>query len=236
MNKREKNIRLILLLIAISLFIYLLQTLIFHDPKNGLFYLFQDLAFLPFQIALVTFGINRFLNSIEEEKKQKKIHVVITTFFIEVGTMILKEMAKFDLNHEHTTEEVKKLTFSKKNEKQVMQVIDSLDLKMYADPSRIPELKALMDEKKNFMLEMLENSNLLEHDSFTDMLWAVFHVADELQMRKIEKLDEEDISHLSVDLNRAYKGLLHEWAQYLMYLEREYPFLYVIAIKKTAFK
>jgi len=30
------------------------------------------------------------------------------------------------------------------------------------------------------LLGLLGNPNLLEHDSFTDLLWAVFHLMEEL--------------------------------------------------------
>ena len=36
-------------------------------------------------------------------------------------------------------------------------------------------MKVFLVGKRNFLLRLLENGNLLEHESFTDMLWAVFH-------------------------------------------------------------
>ena len=86
------------------------------------------------------------------------------------------------------------------------------------------------------MLGMLGNSNPLEHDSFTDMLWAVFHVADELQSRgNLRNLAQDDINHLSYDLLRAYSAMVLEWINYIYYLHDEYPFLYTLAIKKSPF-
>lgn len=236
MNNKQQTLKLFLILIVFSLGIFILQTLVFHRVGDSVFYMLQDLAFMPFEIALVTFVFDRFLNAMEERKKIKKINVIITTFFIELGTAILKEMARFDLNHEETTNRIRTLRFTKNEEKPVLKAIESLPLQMYADPEKLPELAQLMMEKKAFLLSMLENSNLLEHDSFTDMLWAVFHVADELQVRKIEKLEQEDVAHLSNDLKRAYAALIKEWVHYLIYLEQEYPFLYSIAIRKTPYK
>ena len=47
------------------------------------------------------------------------------------------------------------------------------------------------------MLRLLENPNLLEQEAFTEQLWAVFHLADELQYRI-------DLPHLS---NSDYRSL-----------------------------
>ncbi|MEA5084959.1 hypothetical protein SDC9_146037 [bioreactor metagenome] len=86
------------------------------------------------------------------------------------------------------------------------------------------------------MLNLLANPNLLEHDSFTDMLWAVFHVIDELQTRgEFDKQDKDDIDHLSNDILRAYTALIIEWVGYMNYLQNEYPFLFTLALRKNPF-
>lgn len=82
---------------------------------------------------------------------------------------------------------------------------------------------------------MLENSSLMEHDSFTDMLWAVFHVADELQTRDLNHLSQADLAHLNEDILRAYRLLLLEWISTIRYLRTDYPYLYHIALKKSPF-
>jgi 2-oxo-4-hydroxy-4-carboxy--5-ureidoimidazoline (OHCU) decarboxylase len=59
------------------------------------------------------------------------------------------------------------------------------------------------------MLRMLENPNLLEHDTFTDMLLAVFHVTEELIAREtLNELPNSDVDHLTNDIDRAFKTLL----------------------------
>jgi hypothetical protein len=37
--------------------------------------------------------------------------------------------------------------------------------------------------KRDFLVALMENPNLLEHESFTDLLWAVFHLVEELAVR-----------------------------------------------------
>ena len=45
-------------------------------------------------------------------------------------------------------------------------------------------LKSFLLAKRNFLLGLLENPNLLEHESFSELLWAVFHLTEELASRK----------------------------------------------------
>jgi hypothetical protein len=58
--------------------------------------------------------------------------------------------------------------------------------------------------KADFLLRLLENPNLLEHESVTKLLRAVFHLAEELSWRQdIAALPDSDLNHLSGDVTRA---------------------------------
>jgi hypothetical protein len=219
-----------------SVVIYTIQNLIFHQPENTFFYLFQDLAFVPVQVAIVTFIINRLLNVIEQQKKNKKINVIISTFFTEAGMQIMTAMSEFNRNHTELSNIIKTNDLNKDNESQMRALVKSFKYDMYADPAKLVKLAELLAERKSFMLSLLENSNLLEHDSFTDMIWAVFHVADELQNRgDLTMLPEADIKHISNDLLRAYPALIQQWVGYIVYLRDEYPFLYEAAKKRSPY-
>lgn len=191
---------------------------------------------MPVQVAIVTFVINRFLNIIEQQKKNKKINVIISTFFTEAGMQIMTAISEFNKNQAELSKIIKINDLKKNNENQVKKTVLSFKYDVYAEPERLDKLAALLAEKKPFMLSLLENSNLLEHDSFTDMIWAVFHVADELQNRgELRSLPKADVAHLSNDLLRAYPALIQEWVGYMAYLRDEYPFLYEAAKKRSPF-
>jgi len=53
-----------------------------------------------------------------------------------------------------------------------------------------------IDKNKEFLLYILENQNLLGHEAFTDMLWTVFHVANELKARgDLKRLSDSEINY-----------------------------------------
>ena len=84
--------------------------------------------------------------------------------------------------------------------------------------------------------DLLENPNLLEHDTFTDTLWAVFHLTDELAHREdLKSLPETDVRHLSGDIDRAYKCIVAEWLEYMKHLKRDYPYLFSLAVRTNPF-
>ena len=97
-------------------------------------------------------------------------------------------------------------------------------------------LKGLLLDKRDFLLRLLENPVLLEHQSFTDLLRAVFHLTEELAYRNsVIDLPEADSLHLAGDIKRAYHLIVSEWISYMKYLKNNYPFLFSLAIRTNPF-
>jgi hypothetical protein len=231
--KRKENFILFLSLIIASVVIYFVQEIIFHRTEETLYLILQDLAFLPVEVALVTFVLDKLLNRMEQQQKVKKINVIISTFFTEAGQSIMIAMSAFNHHSTDIYNIIEKYERKEINSNYSKKLIKSLEYNMYADPEGLDKIAVILADKKSFMIGLLENSNLMEHDSFTDMLWAVFHVADELQNREnLKSLSENDVNHLSADLLRAYSALVQEWIGYMFYLNDEYPYLYKTAKNK----
>jgi hypothetical protein len=63
-------------------------------------------------------------------------------------------------------------------------------------------------------------------------LWAVFHLAEELENRSdLSNLSAPDLAHLSADLKRAYAAIAGEWLDYIRHLKITYPYLYSLAVR-----
>ena len=76
----------------------------------------------------------------------------------------------------------------------------------------------------------------MEHESFTDLLLAIFHLTGELARRpSLEGLPRSDMTHLAVDIGRTYRLLVLEWLDYMRYLKRSYPYLYHLAMRTNPF-
>ena len=86
------------------------------------------------------------------------------------------------------------------------------------------------------LLRLLENPNLLEHESFTELLRAVFHLAEELSYRNdFSKLPDTDYNHLAGDIKRSYTLLVRQWLDYMKYLNNNYPYLCSLAMRTNPF-
>ncbi|MFC1498348.1 hypothetical protein ACFLS1_07765, partial [Verrucomicrobiota bacterium] len=157
-------------LIILSAGLYLLHYLIFHDSYHIWIYMVGDIAFVPIEVVLVTLVIHRALKLREKRSMLNKLNMVIGAFFSESGTPLLKIVSDFDsdktllserlsVNAEWTEDDFRKaLSFIRDNP---FQIDNKKDL---------TELKTFLVSKRSFLLTLLENPNLLEHETFTDML------------------------------------------------------------------
>jgi hypothetical protein len=242
-KKLSWRLKIAILLILSSVILYIIQYLIFHQPTTEMFYLGIDLAFLPIEVLLVVLVIETAISQREKSILLEKLNMVIGIFFSEVGTELLKEISKFDSKSVKTN---KKLIINenwvdedfinvKKN------ITDSeyfLDINGNDNDSILflIETKEFLKRKHKFLLALLENPNLLEHETFTDLLRAVFHLTEELEKRKdVSNLSNADYQHLKLDTERAYNIMIYEWVEYMEYLMKNYPYLFSLAIRTNPF-
>jgi len=239
MQKRSSFIiYLSIAFVALSAILYFVHYLIFHDVYHIYIYLLGDLAFLPLEVLLVVIIIERVLARREMQAKLEKLNMVVGAFFSELGNYLLEDLLKhFDnrleiSNHLNITERWTKKDFKKATD-------FAYHLKVDVDCRNIDlgRLKAFLAEKRTFLLTMLENPNLLEHDRFTDLLWAVTHLDEELEARtSLIGLPEKDLEHLAVDIQRMYDHLASEWLDYVQHLKAKYPFLFSLVLRTHPFQ
>jgi hypothetical protein len=224
-------------LITLSAILYSSQILIFERPKDTFFYIFQDLAFVPISVLIVTLILDQLLRIREKRAMLKKMNMVIGAFFSEVGTDLLKSFLDFDVHYEKIRGNlIVTSNWSAQEFSTVKKNLKVYDYKIESHKGDLAALKSFLTGKREFLLGLLENPNLLEHESFTDLLWAVFHLTEELECRiDLKKLSDTDYAHLSGDIKRAYVLLISEWLAYMKHLKDNYPYLFSLAVRTNPF-
>lgn len=236
--KRLKGYLLIgLSLISISGILYLLEIYIFQKKSDTLFYLLQDLAFVPIQVLVVSIIVEELLRRREKQVKLSKMNMAIGTFFSEAGTGLLRLFSAFDLSVSQIRSRLLiKGEWTDKEFDNVRKFLAAHVCSIDSGIRDLEELKAFLLDKRGFLLSLLENPNLLEHESFTDLLFAVFHLTEELAVRKtVTSLTPPDYHHVANDLKRAYVLLLTEWIAYVRHLKAYYPYIFSLVIRTNPF-
>jgi hypothetical protein len=193
-----------------------------------------DFGFLFLDVLLVILFIERLLSRRDKRSIMNKLNMVIGTFFSEVGLELLRKFSNFVVNSQNLE---KQLEFSpdweKKDFKKAMAAVQNFPYEIKIDKSSLFEIREFLLSKRSFLMRLLENPNLLEHERFTDLLWAFFHLTEELVFRGelLEDLPDTDYEHLNIDLRRAYSKLTIEWISYTAHLKESYPFLYSLAAR-----
>ncbi|MFA5200071.1 MAG: hypothetical protein WC442_04075 [Candidatus Omnitrophota bacterium] len=224
-------------LISLSVIAYYIDYLIFHDARHIFIYLVGDFAFVFLEVFLVTVVLHQLLSHREKKTMLNKLNMVIGAFYSETGLELLRI---FSASDENSNAVQNKLIINgnwKIKDFQLARIaLKRYDPKVQIKKVRLDTLKDFLSSKRDFMLRLLENPNLLEHESFTNLLWAVFHLTEELAYRKsLEGLFVKDLDHLSTDIKRVYQLLLLEWLEYMKHLKKEYPYLFSLALRVNPF-
>jgi hypothetical protein len=228
---------LALILVTLSVIFYFIHFLVFRDLHHIFLYLIGDIAFLFVDVLIVMLVLHRLLAYREKRSILKKLNMVIGTFFSEVGTELIKKCSRFDPELAHLGKElVVTKDWTDKEFIRVRRSIKDYESSINSKSGSLIEVKDFLVSKRPFLLNLLENPNLLEHESFTELLWAVFHLTDELAHRRdLAKLPETDYQHLSGDIKRAYQHLILQWLDYMRHLKQDYPYLFSLAMRTNPF-
>ncbi|OPY24565.1 MAG: hypothetical protein A4E26_00214 [Methanobacterium sp. PtaU1.Bin097] len=236
------RVRLGLLLVVLAGILYLINFTVFHDLHDLEFYLSIDTAFLPIEILFVVLVIESAISAREKSILLEKLNMVIGTFFSELGTDLMRKITKFDID----TEQIRQSLiitddWTEKDFKSAASTIKEFDYSLEIGDDQqsiefLQDLKEFLKERRDFLLRLLENPNLLEHETFTDLLRAVFHVTEELEKREdLTKLPPTDYMHLNGDVERVYGFLISEWIMYMEHLMNNYPYLFSLAMRVNPF-
>lgn len=237
-----KNVRwqvvLGLILIGLSALFYSIHYSIFKDAHHIFIYMLGDIAFVPIEVLLVTLIIHRVLQQREKDILMQKMNMVIGTFFSEVGNELLKHFLIFNSQalrgNKHM---IVSAEWTDKDFNDAVKFISGHKAEVDIQKGSLEDLKGFLLERRLFLLRLLENQNLLEHDSFTDVLWSVFHLLEELDSRKdLSQLTDKDGKHIALDINRAYNCLLNEWLMYMKHMKKSYPYLFSLAVRTNIFR
>ena len=225
------------LLVLVSAIAYLAQIVIFRRTEDTFFYMLQDFAFVPIQVLLVTLILNELLRRREKRALLGKMNMAIGAFFSEVGTPLLRSLAALDDQAERLRNDLMLSNeWSRRDFANMRKGYRSHEGQTDIHKSDLERLRTFLQERRQFLLNLLQNPNLLEHESFTNLLWAVFHLAEELVCRSdLKKLPDTDYQHLAGDMRRVYLLLISEWLAYMEHLKVNYGYLFSLAIRTNPF-
>jgi voltage-gated potassium channel len=188
-------------------------------------------------LGVVANATELILSRRENQIYLQKLHMVLGIFFSEIGTWMLTYFACLDPDAEFKREHFQ-ITQSWTDADFILaqKLLSKSAFKVHIDGTNGEAIRNFLDVKGDFLLRLLENPVLLEHESFTLLLQAIYHLREELLSRdNIASLPASDYAHLSGDARRAYGLIVPQWLGYMKYLKTSYPYLFHLAVRKNPF-
>jgi hypothetical protein len=196
-------------------------------------FLLGDVAFLFVQVPLVSLVIDGIIRRRELEETRRKLNMVIGAFFSETGQRLLGDIARADARlAEVQSDLTPTLAWKPADYERARTAFAAHKPSIEFDREWLERMRDALARERGFLIGLLANQTLLEHERFSDLLWALTHVGEELAARPdLGALTAPDHAHLANDVARAYTLLGTEWLAYLQHLEDAYPFLFSLAVR-----
>jgi hypothetical protein len=237
MNGRRWKLLLAVGLALASALLYLAFYRVHPDPLVIEDWFLGSLAFVPFQVLLVTLIVDGLLGRREQQARLKKLNIVIGVFFSEVGMELLGACLALEKRAALLREELGSASgWSPAKLQAEAERFRSWTPAAEPGVEELERVRALLVARRSVLTSLMTNPSVLEHEGFTDLLWAVFHLAEELGERgSVGDLPSSDLAHLAGDVQRVFPILISEWLSYLRHLQEDYPYLYSLAGRTNPF-
>ncbi len=215
-------------LIALTAFFYYIHFLIFRDLHHIFIYFIGDVAFVFFEVLLVTLIIHRLLHHREKKSLYEKLNMLIAAFFSELGTELLRKFSGFDPGSGDLARQLN--VVQDWSEKEFLDIRENAAERAGVIDPREEDLEDIRDylkDKKQFLLDCLQNPNLQENKPFTNLVWSMFHLTEELiHTKDLKNISQEHRHLLILNIKKVYKLLIAQWAEYMDHLRLDYPYLF----------
>lgn len=237
MKKYSYLITIGLLPIVGSAVMYYVNYLLFGDAHHLFQLVCEELAYMPLYILITAVIAERLLSIRDKAEMSKRTNSLVGTFFTEIGYDLIKIFIKFDENYSEIKENLINVeNWDASVSKHIRSVLENHKYKVSEGREDLYLLYDFLMAKKDFILILMSNSNLLEEGEFSELLLSVNHILEEFRIRgEISVYDNDDIEHLHIDIDNAYRNLINGWVKYMLHLKKEYNPLYKLVLRKNPF-
>jgi hypothetical protein len=168
--------------------------------------------------------------------------MLMSTFFSEVGNDLISQLSSVN-KYTANTENLKLIkNWDDKDYDAKLAELKSTSIDFQADVPKeereefLENLRVFLASKREFIINLMTNPNLLEKEEFTGLITAILHLDEELEHRKdLALVQDADFGHLNGDMQRVYGKLVYEWVYYLKYLNKHYPYMIALIVRTNPF-
>ena len=243
MSKRLSwKVKFSIVMVLLIIIIYGSNYLVLGDAEHIISYVWTHLGFIPVDILLVAFLLDEIIEKKEKEAMLEKLDMLMSTFFSEVGNDLISQLSSVN-KYTANTENLKSIkNWDDKDYDAKLAELKNTSIDFQADIPKeereefLENLRVFLASKREFIINLMTNPNLLEKEEFTGLITAILHLDEELEHRKdLALVQDADFGHLNGDMQRVYGKLVYEWVYYLKYLNKHYPYMIALIVRTNPF-
>ena len=231
-----------ILMVILIIIIYGSNYLVLGDAEHIISYIWTHLGFIPVDILIVAFLLDEIIERKEKEAMLEKLDMLMSTFFSELGNDLIGQLSAVN-KYNTDTQTLKSIkNWDEKDFDAKLDELKNASIDFQADiaPEEREEflenLRTLLVGKREFIINLINNPNLLEKEEFTGLINAILHLDEELEHRTdLALVNDADFGHLNGDMQRVYNKLVYEWVYYLRYLYKHHPYMIALIIRTNPF-
>ena len=200
------------------------------------------------EIFVILAGVGTFIfvaaNSIELTlgrkeaiERTRKVNMIVGVFFSEAGTPLIRKLKRSITGSDALNSTLfVQPEWTERDFQDAKMRLGTLDFEIDIHTVDLLEIHQLLRGKRTLFVQLMQHPVLFEHEAFTDLLNAVFHLEEELSAREIfEDLPETDLNHLAGDTKRVVSLIVIQWLEYMLHLKTNYPYLFSLAVRTNPF-
>ena len=241
-SHKKWKIKFSLLMVVLIIIIYGSNYLVLGDAEHIISYIWTHLGFIPVDILIVAFILDEIIERKEKEAMLEKLDMLMSTFFSEVGNELISQLSSVN-KYKANTENLKSIKdWDEKDFDNKLLELKNSSIDFTSDITTdereefLENLKTLLVDKREFIINLINNPNILEKEEFTGLINAILHLDEELEHRAdLALVNDADFGHLNGDMQRVYDKLVYEWVYYLKYLYKNYPYMIALIIRTNPF-
>lgn len=187
--------------------------------------------------GILAAAVEMLLGRREKQARGEKLDMIVGLFFSQVGATLVRRLIRADGGIGFLRENLDvSLGWTKERFRKAEAMLRAYPYDLDMTAIDLPALRALLGANSEFLVRLLENPNVLEHEAFTSLLQAVFHLKEELDHRPdLAGVPQKDLDHLRVDIKRVYSQILLQWLHYLDHIKDNFPYFFSFQLRVTPF-
>ena len=243
MVKLTWKLKLGIILIIISISIYTITFLLFHNLNEMFFHFLLEFGVIPIDLLIITLIFEDELELKKSEHRTEKLDMLMGTFYSQVGNQLMETIYKQNNMQNNICDNLNQIVNWNENDFQ-----KNIELFLNNPPifktkfnsqkdldNFLTGLKIILSKNRLFVADLINNPSLFQKEDFSDMLLNILHLDEELNRKRLITLTEEDYKHLMDNISRTYNKIIIQWIKYVNFTYKNYPYMKELIFRTNPF-